>query len=182
MKFFKQIRTFCSSKEERILILPFDGISEDISTHWHKILKYHFFRYFCVGLICAIIKHMPSGWLKNFLLRRTGMKIGKNVFIGQGASLDPQFPQLITIEDNAIIGIDSHIMTHEITHTHVRLGKVKISQNALVGAMSIVRSGVQIGKNAVIGMGAMVVDDVEDNKLVLINKNNQIIKKIKKLI
>ena len=160
------IRRFIQS-DDRILTLPFNGVREDVSRHWHHILNAHPLREFWKWCVHTLTKSMPSCGLKNALLRSVGVRIGKNVFIGQGASLDPQFPELITIGDNVIIGIDSHIMTHEITHAHVRLGKITIGKNALIGAMSILRSGVTIGADAAVGIGTVVVHDVEPHTMVL---------------
>ena len=80
------------------------------------------------------------------LLRSIGVKIGRDVFIAATVELDIQYPELITIEDGAILGMHSHIATHEVTHTHIRLGKVHIGKNALVGGQATIRSGVSIGE------------------------------------
>src|SRR5262249_31024221 len=102
----------------------------------------------------------------NFLLRRAGLKIGKHVFIASMVQLDMQFPELITIEDGAILGMHSHLSTHEVTHTHIRLGKVHIGRNALIRAQATVRSGVSVGENAVVALRAFVTQDVPAQTLV----------------
>lgn len=162
----KLVRQFVKSGED-VLVLPFDCLREEASVYWHKVLKINFFRLVFKYVVLALTRHMPSGALKNFLLRRLGVRIGKKVFIGVGAILDVQFPELITIEDNVIIGIDSHILTHEVTHTHVRLARVRICKNALIGAMSIIRGGVTVGENSVVGMGVLIFKDVDPNTMVL---------------
>jgi maltose O-acetyltransferase len=159
------VRDFIRS-EERVLNLPFDGEREDVSRHWHNFLAATPVRMVWKAAILAITRNMQSGRVKNALLRRTGMKIGKNVFIAATVQLDIQFPELITIEDGAILGMHSHIATHEVTHTHIRLGKVHIGKNALIGGQSTVRSGVSIGDNGVVAMRAFVTHDVPANTLV----------------
>jgi acetyltransferase-like isoleucine patch superfamily enzyme len=118
------------------------------------------------GFICHICRITPSIRIKNSLYKMIGVKIGKNVVIAAYVELDPYFPELITIEDNVIIGIGSIILAHEYSQDKVRIGKVHIKKRALVGAGSLVRSGVTIGKHAVIGAKSLVNKDVEDNAVV----------------
>jgi maltose O-acetyltransferase len=159
------LRKFINS-DERVLTLPFEGERCDVSKHWHSFLRTTPFQMVKKAAILAVTRNMQSGWLKNALLRRTGMKIGKHVFIAATVQLDIQFPELITIEDGAILGMHSHIATHEVTHAHIRLGKVHIGRNALIGGQATVRSGVTVGENAVVAMRAFVTHDVPANTLV----------------
>jgi maltose O-acetyltransferase len=159
------VRQFLRS-DERVLTLPFDGLRSDVSKHWHQFLGMSFWELLHKSLILALTRHMYSGRLKNALLRTIGMKIGKNVFIAATVQLDIQFPELITIDDGAILGMHSHISTHEVTHSHIRLGKVHIGKNALVGGQATVRSGVSIGENSVVAMRAFVTESVPPNTLV----------------
>ena len=117
-------------------------------------------------MVLGLTRSMHSGPLKNALLRSIGVKIGRNVFIAATVELDIQFPELITIEDGAILGMHSHIATHEVTHAHIRLGKVHIGKNALVGGQATVRSGVVVGENSVVAMRAFVTESVPPNTLV----------------
>lgn len=159
------IKKFIAS-DEQILILPFDGLKGNVSHHWHEFLGSSKWDLFRKGLVLALARNLSSGPIKNFLLRSIGVKIGKNVFIASTVALDIQFPELITIEDGAILGMHSHIATHEVTHTHIRLGKVRIGKNALIGGQATVRSGVIIGNNAVVAMRAFATESVPDNMLV----------------
>jgi maltose O-acetyltransferase len=159
------VQQFIAS-DERVLTLPFDGQRDDVSKHWHRFLEASPWKLFKKGIVLALTRYMHSGRLKNALLRSIGMKIGQHVFIAATVQLDIQFPELITIEDGAILGMHSHISTHEVTHTHIRLGKVHIGKNALVGGQATVRSGVTIGENGVVAMRAFVTHDVPANTLV----------------
>ena len=159
------IRDFIAS-DERVLVLPFDSSREDVSRHWHNFLTATPWQMLRKAALLTFARNMQSGRIKNALLRRTGMKIGKNVFIAATVQLDIQFPELITIDDGAILGMHSHIATHEVTHTHIRLGKVHIGRNALIGGQATVRSGVTVGENGVVAMRAFVTHDVPPNTLV----------------
>ena len=91
------------NSEERILVLPFDGRQEDVSRHWHRFLKMSTWELLHKTIVLSLTRNMYSGTLKNTLLRSIGVKIGKHVFIAATVQLDIQFPELITIEDGAIL-------------------------------------------------------------------------------
>ncbi len=159
------IREFAASDED-VLILPFDGTHENVSDHWHAFLTDDRWNFVKKGIVLTITRNMSSGRLKNWLLRKIGMSIGRKVFIASAVELDIQFPELITIEDGAILGMHCHIATHEVTHKHIRLGKVRIGRNALIGGQATVRSGVSIGENSVVALRSFVTEDVPPNTLV----------------
>src|SRR5262245_48744884 len=161
----EQVRKFLRS-DQRVLILPFEGLRCDVSKHWHRFLEMSTWELLHKSLVLAVTRYMYSGPVKNSLLRSIGVKIGKNVFIASTVGLDIQFPELITIEDGAILGMHAHIVTHEVTHSHIRLGKVHIGKNALIGGQATVRSGVSIGENSVVAMRAFVTESVPANTLV----------------
>jgi len=118
------------------------------------------------GFICHICRITPSIRIKNSLYRMIGVKIGKNVVIAAYVELDPYFPELITIEDNVIIGVGAIILAHEYSQEKIRKGKVHIKKRALIGAGSLVRSGVTIGEHAVVAAKSLVNKDVKDREVV----------------
>ena len=61
------------------------------------------------------------------------------------------------------------IATHEISVDRLKLGKVKIGNNVVIGAYSIVKCGIEIGDNAEIGMGSVVYKDVPENSIAIGN-------------
>ncbi len=159
------VRLFMQS-DERVIVFPFEGLRCDVSKHWHSFLEQTPWQLLKKSLVLAMTRYMASGRYKNMLLRSIGVKIGKDVFIAATVDLDIQYPELITIEDGAILGMHAHIATHEVTHTHIRLGKVHIGKNALVGGQATIRSGVTIGENSVVAMRAFVTESVPPNTLV----------------
>ena len=114
------------------------------------------------GFICHICRLIPIIRIKNALYRMIGVKIGKNVVIAAYVVLDPFFPELITIEDNVIIGVGVTILTHEYSQKKLRKGPVHIKKRALIGACSLIRSGVTIGGNATGAAKSLVNKDVPD--------------------
>lgn len=169
------LRDFINS-DEHVLVLPFDGVRSDVSSHWHRFLKMSTWELLHKTLVLGMTRFMYSGAIKNALLRSIGVKIGKNVFIAASVGLDIQFPELITIEDGAIVGMHAHISTHEVTHSHIRLGKVHIGKNALVGGQATVRGGVTIGENSVVAMRAFVTESVPPHTLITGEPDRKIMK------
>jgi len=95
--------------------------------------------------------------------------IGDNVVLANGCSL--QAVTGITIEDNAMIGIncflidtDGHDLSPENRMTGVpKSGKITIKRNVVVYYNSIIFKGVTIGENSVIGSCSVVTKDIPAN-------------------
>jgi acetyltransferase-like isoleucine patch superfamily enzyme len=105
---------------------------------------------------------LPPSGLKNWLYRRIGVIIGKNVSISPDVFLDPIYPDLIMLEDNVILGWGSVIFTHEFTNTKIRIGSVRVKKNSMVGELSLVRPGTEIGSNSLVAAMSFVNKDVGD--------------------
>jgi acetyltransferase-like isoleucine patch superfamily enzyme len=123
-------------------------------------------RLFLNSFICHICRITPFIEIKNSMYRMIGVKIGKNVVIGAYTIIDPFFPELITIDDNVIIGANSMILAHEYSQVKLRKGQVHIKKRALIGGNSMIRCGVTVGENAVVSAKSFVNKDVSDNTLV----------------
>ena len=137
------------------------GLEEDIK-HIKIPIKYIFIyliKKFLQVPFFRAVRNTESEF-KNRIYRLFGMKIGKEVFIACGAYIDDNFPELITIGDGSIIGKDVSILAHEFTIKHARFGKVTIGKQVLIGANSMIRSGVTIGDGAVIAMDSFVNRDI----------------------
>ncbi|MBI4176666.1 MAG: hypothetical protein HY518_05650, partial [Candidatus Aenigmarchaeota archaeon] len=115
--------------------------------------------------IVTLCKILPPCELKNHLYRLIGVSIGRNVSIANDSIIDPMFPELIVIEDNAIIGWGTKLFTHEITLDTFRIGSIIVRKNSMVGEFSVVRPGVTIGRNSMVAAMSFVNEDVEDNTL-----------------
>jgi len=116
--------------------------------------------------IVYAMKHLPSLAAKRWVLRRLGMKLGRNVTIASGVTLDYFFPELIEIGDNTIVGMDAMVLAHEFLHDRWRAGKVSIGRNVLVGAQSTVLAGVRVGDGATISAMSLVHKSVPDGAFV----------------
>jgi len=96
------------------------------------------------------------------LHRARGVRIGKNVYIGYDVIFDRVYPDLITIEDYAVIADRCIISSHSGGATLLRsvypreMKPVKIGRGAWLSPACIVIMGVEIGELSVIGTGAVV--------------------------
>ena len=114
--------------------------------------------------------HLPAGQV--LFQRARGVKIGKNVFIGEEVLIDPIFPSLITIEDNVAIAPRVIILAHikpnifHKNHLDSYAAPVTIRKGAFIGAGSIILPGVTIGEGCVVAAGSVVTRDTPSYTLV----------------
>ena len=111
--------------------------------------------------------------LPNLCWKICGVKMGKNVRIGQDVYMDVNYAKYITIEDDVWITSHSAIFAHRrVMDDYHKGGRYKecpqkprpvlIKQGAAIGIGSLVTPGVTIGRGAVIGAGSVVVKDIPD--------------------
>jgi heptaprenylglycerol acetyltransferase len=93
----------------------------------------------------------PGGkTLRPFLHRLRGVKIGKDVWIGDDVYLDNEFPECIELEDGAVIDLRTTILAH--THG---AGRVVVGKNAVIGAAAVVATSGN--RTLVIGEGSVIM-------------------------
>lgn len=126
--------------------------------HWTdaKHPLYIVFNYFFI----VIARHAPSLRLKNWLLRRIGVTVGTGVSWGLEATPDVFWPELITVENHAIIGYDATLLCHEFLQSEYRTGEIVIEERAMIGAGTVVLPGVTIGAGAQVAANSLVTQDV----------------------
>ncbi len=110
-------------------------------------------------IIIEVAKYLPLR-LKNKLYRAIGIRVGNNTAIAYKVMFDILFPELIEIGDNTIIGYGCTLLAHEFLIKEVRIGKIKIGKNVLVGANSTILAGVSIGDDATISAMSLVNKNV----------------------
>ncbi|PSQ35061.1 hypothetical protein BRD05_05915 [Halobacteriales archaeon QS_9_70_65] len=70
------------------------------------------------------------------------------------------WPELVTVDDNAIIGYDATLLCHEFLQDEYRIGEVRVGEKAMVGAGAVVLPGVEIGDGAQVAANSLVTEDV----------------------
>ena len=103
------------------------------------------------------------------LLRWSGARVGRNVFISTDVWIDPTFPQLLTIGDDVMVGVGAKISLHEFGPREFRAGRVILRQGTVIGGFALIGPGVEIGEGAVVAGGAAVGRDVPPGKLAIGN-------------
>lgn len=111
--------------------------------------------------------------LPNLCWRICGVKMGKNVRIGQDVYLDVNYAKYITIEDDVWIASHSAIFAHRRIMDNYHIGDrykecpqkirpVLIKKGACIGIGSLITPGVTIGQGTVIGAGSLVTKSIPD--------------------
>jgi maltose O-acetyltransferase len=94
--------------------------------------------------------------------RQLGVRIGDNVALWN-VSVDPIYPELITIGNNVTI-TNTVILTHDdspVLCVHKRrVAPVNIGSNVFIGWNSLLMPGVTIGDNTIIGAGSVVTKNI----------------------
>jgi maltose O-acetyltransferase len=102
-----------------------------------------------------------------------GLRIGRDVFVGQWTVIDPTHCWLISIGDETTIAPRCYILAHDAStkraHGVTKVGLVDIGRRVFVGGGSIVLPGVTIGDDAIVGAGSVVRSDVPPGELVVGN-------------
>ncbi|AFK19456.1 acyltransferase [Haloferax mediterranei ATCC 33500] len=123
----------------------------DAKPVWRVMLNYVF---------VLIARIAPSLKIRNWALRRIGVTVGRGVSWGLEATPDVFWPELVTVEDHAIIGYDSVILCHEFLQDEYRTGEVVVGERAMVGAKATILPGVRIGEGAQVAANSLVTRDV----------------------
>lgn len=126
--------------------------------YWSKDVGHLRVTYNYVLMVLARIS--PSFRLKNWLYRRMGAKVSPRAAIGLEVTFDVFFPELITVEDDVILGYNSTVLCHEYTRRWYRTGPVVLKKGATVGANCTLLPGVVVGENAVVSAMSLVNQDV----------------------
>ncbi|WP_255194419.1 acyltransferase [Natronobeatus ordinarius] len=117
-------------------------------------------------VVIWLVRISPSLKLKRWLLRRIGVTVGEGVSWGLEATPDVFWPDLITLEDHALVGYDATILCHEFLQDEYRTGEVVIGERAMIGAGAIILPGVEIGEGASIAANSLVTRDVPPGETV----------------
>ncbi len=127
---------------------------------WHWTDAKHPLRIVINYVVIVLARISPSLRLKNWLLRRIGVTVGSGVSWGLESTPDVFWPELVTVESNAIIGYDATLLCHEFLQDEYRTGAVVIAENAMIGAGAIVLPGVTVGAGAQVAANSLVAHDV----------------------
>ena len=108
-------------------------------------------------ILQTVAREAPGAQTTRVRLHRgRGVNIGANVFIGYDVILETAFPELITIEDNAVLSIRVTITAHFFRD----LAGVTIERDAFLGPGVIVLPSVVVGHGSVVSAGSVVTRSI----------------------
>jgi maltose O-acetyltransferase len=106
-------------------------------------------------------------------LVRRGLRLGADVYIAPGVTIDPRHCMLVSIGDESVLTPGVHILAHDAsTKAHLgytKIGEVHIGRRVFLGAGTIVLPDVRIGDHAIVGAGSVVREDVAAGMVALGN-------------
>jgi serine acetyltransferase len=110
----------------------------------------------------ALARTVPgSKSLRPALHRWRGVRIGRNVFIGDDVYLENEYPECIEIGDNVEIALRTVILAHLRGP-----GQVIVKKNAWIGACCLISTASEraltIGEGSVVGAGSIITSNVPD--------------------
>src|SRR3989338_9880194 len=130
-------KKFLKDKTIPSLNITYKGKRGNAGNEWFRMRNT--LRIWITAALVEFTGFFPASWLKNFLLRLTGAKIGRNVRIEQFAYIDHINPDLITIEDNAVLKTGSFIGGHDFINNKSSLGRPVISEGAIIKENAMVQ-------------------------------------------
>ncbi len=160
--FRKKLKEFIHDPKQNYFKIHYDGRRLNAGMDWWRARN--ILRIFYNGIIIELTRLLPHGWLKTILLKMTGVKIGKKVYIGKGVVFDHIYCDSITVEDNVRIDDYSYLDGHEYTITQTVFGKTRIKNGAHLKHHSFIRTGTTIGENSVIEPYSMAQREIPDNE------------------
>jgi acetyltransferase-like isoleucine patch superfamily enzyme len=146
-----------SDRHERVTAHPTPGAGNSLRGWYRHRNPLRVMVNYAVILVCRV---SPSLRLKRWLLRRLGVTVGERVAWGLESTPDVFWPDLITVEDDAVIGYDATLLCHEFLVDEYRTGTVVVGEGAMVGAGAIVLPGVRVGEGARVAANSLVTEDV----------------------
>jgi len=111
-------------------------------------------------VVVVLARHAPSLRVKNWLLRSIGVTVGQGVSWGLESTPDVFWPELLTVEADAIVGYDATLLCHEFLQAEYRTGEIRVGERAMIGAGAVVLPGVEVGSDAQVAANSLVAEDV----------------------
>lgn len=127
-------------------------------------------RAFCV-LFLLPAWFAPHTVLRIFFHRLRGVNIGKGCEVGYFVIMGNVHPDMIIIEDGAVVTAHCTLLEHDNAYYYTGRGEVDsrpviVKKKAFIGIGSVVFPGVTIGEGAIVGAMSLVKEDVPAGAIV----------------
>lgn len=112
----------------------------------------------------------PHTKLRVFFHRLRGVKIGKGCEVGYFVIMGNVHPEMIVIEDGAVVTARCTLLEHDNAYYYTGRGNVKsmpvvVKEKAFLGIGCVVFPGVTIGRQTIVGAMSLVRTDVPDGAI-----------------
>ena len=126
---------------------------------------------FWPALLLRFAWFFPYRKVRVWFHKKRGVHIGKNVEIGYFCIIGNVHPEMITIEDNAVITARTNILEHDNALYYTGRGDVVsapvvVKKGAFIGIGSTIMPGVTIGERSIVACHSFVTQDVPSCTLV----------------
>ena len=121
-----------------------------------ELFKWYFLNALVQAVKAFFMDFMLLTPFASLFYRMMGAKLGLSVQINSKNVADIS---LLEIGDNSVIGGNATVIGHIFERKGLRLKKVKIGSNVVVGLNSVIMPGVEIGDGAIVAAGAIVPKD-----------------------
>ncbi|MFH1770823.1 MAG: hypothetical protein ABH828_04685 [archaeon] len=162
-EFRKRVDEFLKDPNQTYFKMHYNGKRLNAGNDWWKARNV--FTIWYHGILIELTTMLPHSFFKTFLLRRAGVKIGKNCRIGKGVVFDHLFGDNITLEDNVVLDDHVYLDGHEYTITQTVFGKTLVKKGVHIKKNSYVRIGTTIGENTIIEKGGMAQRFIPPNEV-----------------
>lgn len=128
----------------------------------------------------AALLHRAADWIPSAetrarVYRASGVRLGKDVFVGEGVLFDKLYPHNIVVGDRVAIGARCIITGHQTTVTALALARLypdkefvtRIEHDCWLMPGVTITPGVTIGHHSVIATGVVVHKDVPPYSVVV---------------
>lgn len=162
-EFKKKTKEFRKNKKIMVVNIPYNGKRMNAGDDWY--LARPWVRIFYNAAFVELARIMPGNWLRIFLWRCMGAKIGENVCIGKNVVFDHIYGDKVEIGDDVYINDGAYLDGHSYTIAESVFGRVKIGDRTKLEKGVMVMCGVTIGKDCTIKENSSVMKDVPDGEV-----------------
>ena len=162
-EYYDKLQTFKNDKTQSFFKIQYNGKHLNAGMDWWRARN--IIGIFWSGFIVESTLNWKPSRFKNFILRLTGAKIGKNVKIGKGVILDHLLTNMITIEDNVVLEDNVYLDAHEYTISQTIFGKTLVKKGAHIKSNVFTRAGTIVGENSIIEENSFISRVIPDNEI-----------------
>lgn len=147
----------------KVAYLGAESLSNIDLSNSYSSLSGSYLHTFYNAFVDQLATKMPSVRIKRAMYSRILGKIGSNVNIAPDSRFDFLMPNLISLGDDVVVGMGAKLYTHAITKNKIKVGRVNLGNESLLGGYSVILPGSSIGEGTEVGFRNFINRDVGNN-------------------